>query len=214
MLLMVAILIVVSFFPKPDYTNGLTCFLLAVVGVTYEFIRSKKCKDEAEREDTKTFFKGIYESIDFGTLILLSSLFTIIYALNEAGIIAKLAELIGHAGGGNAFIIYTIIVFASVVISAFIDNIPYVMTMLPVVTALAANLGIEPFVFYFGLLVGATLGGNITPSGASANITAIGILRKQGYEVKTSQFLRIGLPFTLIAVLSGYGLVWLFWMVA
>ena len=87
------------------------------------------------------------------------------------------------------FLLYTIIVWASVLLSAFIDNIPYVATMLPVVTGLAASLGIEPTLLYFGLLSGATLGGNCTPIGASANITRIGILRKAGYTVKNKDFL-------------------------
>ena len=62
-----------------------------------------------------------------------------------------------------------------------------------------------------GLLVGATLGGNLTPIGASANIAAIGILQKEGYEVKASDFLKIGVPFTLLAVLSGYLYCWFVW---
>ena len=96
-------------------------------------------------------------------------------------------------------------------LSAFIDNIPYVATMLPVVQGIAALMGAEPYVFYFGLLTGATLGGNLTPIGASANITAIGILRKNGETVTTGDFLRIGVPFTLSAVLAGYIYIWLVW---
>ena len=76
--------------------------------------------------------------------------------------------------------------------------------MLPVVGNIAALMGVSPTVLYFGLLIGATLGGNFTPIGASANITGIGILRKNGYEVKNSDFMKIGVPFSLIAVLSGY----------
>ena len=72
-------------------------------------------------------------------------------------------------------------------------------------------MGVDPYLLYFGLLVGATLGGNLTPIGASANITGIGILRKEGYEVKAKDFLRIGLPFTLAAVLAGYIYTWLVW---
>ena len=112
-------------------------------------------------------------------------------------------------GGGNVFVIYTAIVWASVLFSAFIDNIPYVATMLPVVTSLAAGLGVDPTVLYFGLLSGATLGGNCTPIGASANITGIGILRRAGHEVKTSDFCRIGIPFTLSAVIPAYIYLWL-----
>ena len=103
---------------------------------------------------------------------------------------------------------YTIIVWFSVIASAFIDNIPYTATMLPVVGGVAASLGVDQSVLCFGLLTGATLGGNLTPVGASANIAAGGILRKVGYEVSTKQFMRIGVPFTLAAVITGYVLVW------
>ena len=72
-------------------------------------------------------------------------------------------------------------------------------------------MGVAQYALCFGLLVGATLGGNITPIGASANITGIGILRKEGYEVKAGDFMKISVPFTLTAVLSGYLLVWLVW---
>ena len=107
-------------------------------------------------------------------------------------------------------------------LSAFIDNIPYVATMLPVVTIIATNIagatGLDAAaqtqlvtLLYFALLSGATLGGNMTPIGASANITAIGILRKEGYEVKTGEFMRIGVPFTLAAVTTAYLLIWIIW---
>ena len=80
--------------------------------------------------------------------------------------------------------------------------------MLPVVQGIALSLGIDPTVLYFGLLCGATLGGNLTPIGASANITGIGILRKNGYEVKNKDFLRIGVPFTLAAIIPAYIYIW------
>ena len=114
-------------------------------------------------------------------------------------------------GGNSLFGMYSIIVWGSVIISAFIDNIPYVATMLPVVQGIAAMMGCDAHVLYFGLLVGAPLGGNLTPIGASANIAAIGILQKEGYEVKASDFLKIGVPFTLLAVLSGYLYCWFVW---
>ena len=103
------------------------------------------------------------------------------------------------------------IVAVSVALSAFIDNIPYVATMLPVVGTISGMLGIEPYLLAFGLLIGATLGGNITPIGASANIAGIGILQKEGYTVATKDFLRIGIPFTLIAAVSGALVIWLAW---
>lgn len=93
-------------------------------------------------------------------------------------------------------------------ISAFIDNIPYVATMIPVIAGMAVQLGVDPTPLYFGLLSGATLGGNITPIGASANITGIGILRKEGYEVKNTDFFKVGIPFTLAAVIPAYIYLW------
>ena len=103
---------------------------------------------------------------------------------------------------------YTIIVWASVIISAFIDNIPYVATMIPVIAGIAAEMGIDSTALYFGLLSGATLGGNCTPIGASANITGIGILSRNGHEVTNSDFFRIGIPFTLAAIVPAYILIW------
>ena len=81
--------------------------------------------------------------------------------------------------------------------------------MIPVIGSLAVTLDIDPTVLYFGLLSGATLGGNCTPIGASANIAGIGILRKEGYTVKNSDFFKIGIPFTFAAIVPAYILLWL-----
>ena len=139
----------------------------------------------------------------------------VIEGIKTAGVIDAAANLFYQVSGDNPFLLYTLVVFASVILSAFIDNIPYVATMLPVVEGIAALMnggaGMEPYVFYFGLLTGATLGGNLTPIGASANIAAIGILRKNGETVRVVDFLRIGIPFTLSAVLTGYIYIWLVW---
>ena len=125
------------------------------------------------------------------------------------GVIDAAANLLAKAGGGNVFVLYTVIVWASVLISAFIDNIPYTATMIPVIAGLAKALEIDPTVLYFGLLSGATLGGNCTPIGASANIAGIGILRKEGYTVKNGDFFKIGIPFTLAAIIPAYIYIWL-----
>ena len=145
-----------------------------------------------------------------GRLALLAGLFLVIRGIERVGIIDDLSRIIARLGGGNLFLTYTIVVWASVLISAFVDNIPYTATMLPVVGGVAASLGVDQAVLCFGLLTGATLGGNLTPVGASANIAACGILRREGCEVSTGQFMRIGVPFTLVAVMTGYLLVWLF----
>ena len=129
--------------------------------------------------------------------------------ISEQGVIDKVATFFAEIGGNNIFLLYTVIVWASVLISAFIDNIPYVATMIPVIAGISSSLGIDPTPLYFGLLSGATLGGNCTPIGASANITGIGILRRNGYEVKNKDFFRIGIPFTLAAIVPAYIYIWL-----
>ena len=197
---MIALLISASFIPvKPDITNGLICVSLFIIGMVYTFARTRSADA----------FLGPIKSIDFETIGLLFGLFLVIGGITNMGVVDAAAGLLARMGGGNVFVIYTVIVWASVLFSAFIDNIPYVATMLPVVTGLASTLGIDPTLLYFGLLSGATLGGNCTPIGASANITGIGILRREGYEVKTGDFCRIGIPFTLAAVIPAYIYFWL-----
>ena len=127
-------------------------------------------------------------------------------------------------GGANVvfswvcyFLVYNFVLDKEQLDLGFVVVSAYVATMLPVVQGIAALMnggaGVAPYVFYFGLLSGATLGGNLTPIGASANITAIGILRKNGEKVTTRDFLRIGVPFTLAAVITGYVFIWIFWRV-
>lgn len=145
--------------------------------------------------------------MDYGTL----GLFVVIGGLTNVGVIDDMAGLIIKYGGNNIFLLYTMVVWGSVLISAFVDNIPYVAAMLPVLTAVTNTLGTEPYLLYFGLLSGATLGGNITPIGASANITAAGLLRKNGYEVSFREFMKIGVPYTLTAVSAGCLYFWLLW---
>lgn len=206
----VVCLIIASFVPEPaggalltiyNLRSGLICLAICIIGVVAAIAKQGSSKI------VLTVVKGL----DKDTLLLLFGLFMVIEGITVAGVIDAIADLFYNIAGDSPFMLYTLIVFASVLLSAFIDNIPYVATMLPVVTSIAATMGVEPYVFYFGLLSGATLGGNLTPIGASANITAIGILRKNGELVKVSDFLRIGLPFTLSAVITGYIVIWVIW---
>ena len=196
----ILLLICASFIPnKPDITNGLICCALLFVGLIYNL---------AKKKNASAIISPLKE-IDFETIGLLLGLFLMIGGITEQGVIDAAANLLAKAGGGNIFVLYTVIVWASVLISAFIDNIPYVATMIPVIAGLATALNVDPTVLYFGLLSGATLGGNCTPIGASANITGIGILRKEGYTVKNSDFFKIGIPFTMAAIIPAYIYLWL-----
>lgn len=200
----IVLLISASFVPgryKPDTINGIICMSLFVIGLLRNFTKTRKIS---------SITKAIKE-IDYTTILLLGGLFIVIGGITEAGVVQDISKLFVRASGDNVFVIYTLIVWASVLFSAFIDNIPYVATMLPVTAGISAQLGIEPNLLFFGLLIGATLGGNITPIGASANITGLGILRKEGYEVSAPTFMKISVPFTLSAVITGYILNWFIW---
>ena len=202
LVLTVALLICASFVEgRPALTNGFICVGVYLLGVIHSCL---------SRKDAVVVKQSLKE-IDYETLCLLAGLFVVIRGITNVGLINDISDLIVKVGGTNLFLLYTIIVWVSVAASAFIDNIPYVATMLPVVQALAGTLDVAPYLLYFGLLTGATLGGNLTPIGASANIAAIGILRKNGYEVKNSDFLKIGVPFTLCAVIVGYLFCWFVW---
>lgn len=214
-------LIAVSFIPyksnaapgqfyKPEITNGLICIIYFVIGLIWETAKNKSFHT----------VKAAFKEIDYYTIALLAGLFVVIGGISRAGVVDMIGAFIARVGGGGAnsvFLIYTIIVWMSVLLSAFIDNIPYTATMLPVVAVIATKLSeasgvpIDPKLLYYGLLCGATLGGNLTPIGASANIAGLGILRKAGYEVKTSTFMKFGVPFTLAAVITGYLLIWFIW---
>ena len=214
MLLTVGLLIAASFLPRPqggvllalyELRSGLVCVALCLFGVARACLRAHSIKP----------LRRAAEELDCDTLLLLFGLFIVIAGIRAAGVIDAAAALFHAVAGEDPFRLFTLLVAVSVVLSAFVDNIPYVAAMLPVVQSIAALMnngaGMEPYVFYFGLLTGATLGGNLTPIGASANIAAIGILRKNGEAVTTRDFLRIGVPFTLAAVLTGYVYLWLVW---
>lgn len=188
-------------FYKPDITNGLICIGFFIIGVIREVFFNKNYK----------IVKDTFKEIDYYTIALLTGLFIVIGGIKSAGVIDVIGNGIAKLGSGSEFIIYTIIVWISVILSAFIDNIPYTATMLTIVPVIAADMGMEPKLLYYGLLCGATLGGNLTPIGASANIAGIGILKKEGYEVKATTFMKYGVPFTLAAVLTGYILIWFIW---
>lgn len=198
----VVLLIIASFIPNThEWTNGIICMVCGILTIVWELIKQKSTKGMVHS----------LKALDWDTMLLLSGLFVVIASIKEVGIINDLANLIANFGGNNRFVLFSIIVWGSVAISAFIDNIPYVATMLPLLAGVATAMNVEPHFLYFGLLVGATLGGNLTPIGASANIAGVGMLRKEGHEVSFGDFMKIGIPFTLTAVIAGYLFVWIVW---
>ncbi|HOX54319.1 MAG TPA: SLC13 family permease [Candidatus Omnitrophota bacterium] len=197
---LVILLALSSFFDVGfSYMAGIICMALGVVSMLWEKFVNKT-----------PVFDGI-KSLDWDTTFFLMGVFVLVGSITLTGWIETLSSFLSGVVGGNIFLCYTILVFLSMLLSGFVDNVPFLAAMLPVGISLADKLGINPSLLLFGLLIGASLGGNITPIGASANIVACGILKKEGYEVRFKDFMKIGIPFTLVAVTAAYLFVWFVW---
>ena len=214
------------------FANGTVCVLAALVGIVWH-ARSRRREtadgDESSAPAPSGATNGFRRTlntvlkVDFQTVALLAAIFALTFALSETGFIKAVAEWITSVVGANRLLTFTLIVWLSVGFSAVIDNIPYTAVMLPTVLRIASDLerteGAPPdiaaspthILFAFGLLVGACLGGNISPVGASANIVGVGILRKEGHDVSFWKFVGMGLPFTIAATLPAYVALWLLW---
>ncbi|HHT9117458.1 MAG TPA: SLC13 family permease [Candidatus Hypogeohydataceae bacterium YC38] len=182
------------------YKNGSICMTFGLAGLLlYKF----KWKGGA-----RDFIKGL----DWDTGLFLMGVFVLVGGLSITGWIDVITSLVEKASGENLLRAYITIIGLSVIFSAFMDNIPYVMIMLPVVDRVAWDIHGPPALLIFGLLLGACLGGNISPFGASANMVAVGMLRSRGIVVSVWEFAKMGLPFTMAAVTAGCLFLWLVWV--
>jgi Na+/H+ antiporter NhaD/arsenite permease-like protein len=163
------------------------------------------------RREGRTAAFAIIKGLDWESMAFLSGIFIVLGALSASGALNTVAEFLAPALKASPVLAFIIIVAVSVFISGFIDNVPYIMLMLPVIGGLAQSAGYDPTVLYFGLLIGACLGGNVTPFGASANIVVVGILKKNGEQVGFGRFVRLGLPFTLITTAVAAASAYLVW---
>jgi len=156
----------------------------------------------------------VLKSYDWSTTFFLMGVFVMVYALSNAGLMEMAAKGLYSVTGSNVLAAFLLIVVFSVLLSAFVDNIPYIAAMLPVVDMLGANMDLMEanMLLPFGLLVGSCLGGNITPIGASANVVAYGMLHKRGEDTSFFDFVRIGLPFTVAATGAAALSLWIIWM--
>jgi Na+/H+ antiporter NhaD/arsenite permease-like protein len=149
--------------------------------------------------------------LDWDTTFFLMAIFVIVESLTATGWIERASALMAAGVGGNVLMGYILLVVLAVAVSAFVDNVPFLAACLPIAQSMAGAMGIEPPLFLFGLLIGASLGGNITPIGAAANIVACGLLRQEGHPVSFRQFAAISVPFTIAAVVPAAVLVWFVW---
>ncbi|HEU0022684.1 MAG TPA: SLC13 family permease [Dehalococcoidia bacterium] len=149
---------------------------------------------------------------DWMSILFLAGIFVIVATVEQVGILQELTDWLGSTGFNNPTLYLILFVWLSVLLSSFIDNVPFTVLMIPVCTLVAQNLGVSPFPFYFGMLIGTGMGGNITPVGATANVLACGILERRGYKIQLQRYMAISVPFTIAAVLPTHLLLQWLWL--
>jgi Na+/H+ antiporter NhaD/arsenite permease-like protein len=203
LILMIGGLAAASFvFGGLTYASGFLVMALGVAGIFwYFFIRGEGLKN------TGTLIKNL----DWDTVFFLIGIFVVVGAVSSVGLLEDFASFLNRAIGDNVLLGFVLILVFSTVISGFVDNVPYIIIMLPVAARLAADLTMKPELYMFALLIGSCMGGNLTPFGASANVVALGLLKKQGVNLSFWQWLKIGAPFTVITIAASSVFIWLVW---
>ncbi len=143
----------------------------------------------------------ILKQTDFRTLLFFIGLFVVISGLEETGVLDLISSLIAGAAGGHTFLLAVIILWGSAVASAFIDNIPFAATMIPVIRSLSAAEGIPLSTLAWALSLGTDIGGNATPIGASANVVGTSIAAKSGHPINWRTYCRSMAPATVLVTL-------------
>lgn len=202
LLIVLIVALALSSFFDSDFSSGLAgmlCLITALLGIMWDV----RCN--------KGPFIDRIRNLDWDTTFFLMGVFVLVGSLTFTGWTDTIAGVLSGLIGQRPLIGFIFLIFFAMVISAFVDNVPFLAAMLPVVIVISGKLAMEPTLFLFALLLGASVGGNITPIGASANIVTIGLLRKAGYRIGFGHFVRIGLPFTLVSLGAAAFCVWLVW---
>jgi Na+/H+ antiporter NhaD/arsenite permease-like protein len=142
----------------------------------------------------------ILQKLDWRTLLFFIGLFVTVGGLEHTGLLATLADYIGQISEGSTFIVLTIIIWMSAILSAFIDNIPFAATMVPVISNLALSAGIPIGSLAYTLALGTDIGGNGTPIGASANVVGTAIAEREGHPISWGRYCKYGVPSTVLVV--------------
>lgn len=184
------------------YLSGLFVMTLGIIGLVWYFFSIKK-----DGEKVKTLVK----ELDWETIAFLIGIFIVVGVISETGLLNDFAVFLSHITGGSKLLGFILILLVSIIISGFVDNVPYIIVMLPVASHMAEQMNLAPELYMFALLIGSCLGGNLTPFGASANIVAMGILKKEGYPINFAGWLKIGALFTLFTTAAAALCLWFVW---
>lgn len=198
--LLIVSLILSSFYDKEfSYLAGLICMLFGLVTLLWH------------KQVNEGSLWHYLKKLDWDTTIFLLGVFILVESLTVTGWIDTIAQSLSAQIGNNIFFGYALLVGISILVSGFVDNVPFLAAMLPVAMQMSDKINLHPALFMFGLLIGTSLGGNLTPIGASANIVGCGILKKEGHPVSFRQFMAVSVPFTIIAVIPAAALIWFIW---
>ena len=203
LLIMIAGLAVISFLSSElGYSSGCLVLGLGMIGLVWYHLNQKKTYGEVWQ---------LVKELDWETIAFLIGIFVVVGAISETGLLGDFALWLAHVTGGSKFLGFLLILLFCILISGFVDNVPYIIVMLPVAGNLAQAMGIQKELFMFALLIGSCLGGNLTPFGASANVVAMGILKKEGHPITFPGFLKISAPFTVLTTAAAAALLWAVW---
>ena len=157
--------------------------------------------------------KHILADFDWHSLAYIIGIFVVVGAVNNVGLLKDLANGIVKLGVNSPTLALVFLVWLSVALSSFVDNVPFTILMIPVCTHMASVIGMgNAFPLLFGMLVGTGLGGNLTPVGATANVFACGALEKAGHKVRLWEFMKIGALMSITAVAVAHVLLQLLWI--
>jgi Na+/H+ antiporter NhaD/arsenite permease-like protein len=180
----------------PLVNQGMVGFLVGACSLAYNWKNAREMNAE----------------FDWPSIFFLVGIFIIIATVEKVGLLKDFADWMASTGLKSPTAYLFIFVWLSVLLSSFIDNVPYTVLMIPVCTYVATNLGVNPFVFYFGMLVGCGIGGNITPVGATANVLACGMLERRGYKIELMKYMAMSVPFSVVATAVPHLLLQLIWL--
>ena len=193
----------ISFIPNEvPFLSGGFVMVLGLAGILWYIFSQKKTGSE-----TWELIKGL----DWETIAFLIGIFVVVGAISETGLLKDFADFLAKLTGGSKFAGFILILAVSIFISGFVDNVPYIIVMLPVAGNMAESMGINRELFLFALLIGSCLGGNLTPFGASANVVAMGIVKKEGHPMSFAKWLKLGGTFTLITTAAAAIVLWILW---
>ncbi len=143
----------------------------------------------------------LLKKVDYKTLLFFVGLFMVVGGLEQTGILEIIAGFIAKVSDGNTHIMIAIIIWISAVASAFVDNIPFAATMIPIIKDLAATSGVDIHTLAWALSMGTDVGGSATPIGASANVVGTSVSAKNGHPIGWGKYCKVSAPAAILVVM-------------